>query len=151
MTCRVRSPFICSFLTSFLLQSLKRVVVVAATNRPDMLDPALLRPGRIDRKIYVSPPDELSRQQIIETELRKVPCEEGLHVEDTIAALVISTVGFSGAEVVSVFSEAALLAIDNGSEFLILKYIEEAIAKVVPQITADMLTFYNDIVKTFKI
>eukprot|EP00600_Ochromonadales_sp_CCMP1393_P016236 CAMPEP_0175033404 /NCGR_PEP_ID=MMETSP0005-20121125/21982_1 /TAXON_ID=420556 /ORGANISM="Ochromonas sp., Strain CCMP1393" /LENGTH=171 /DNA_ID=CAMNT_0016294021 /DNA_START=557 /DNA_END=1072 /DNA_ORIENTATION=- len=55
---------------------MKQVIVVAATNRPDMLDPALIRPGRIDRKVYVSPPDAESRKQILKIELSRMPLEE---------------------------------------------------------------------------
>jgi len=76
------------------VQGLKQVVMVAATNRPDLLDPALLRPGRIDRKIFVSPPDEASREQILRLSLKKVPLL--FDIEDIIVSLVSSTSGFSG-------------------------------------------------------
>lgn len=134
------------------MKSLKRVVVVAATNRPDMLDPALLRPGRIDRKIYVSPPDGLSRRQIIEHQLAKMPCDAGLLDETFVTSIVQSTEGFSGAEVVAVFSEAALLAIDEDCERLEERHVEEAVSRTVPQITPDMTAFYENISHTlFKV
>ena len=57
------------------VQPLRRVVIVAATNRPDLLDPALMRPGRIDRKVYVPPPDLASRREILAIALRGVPTE----------------------------------------------------------------------------
>lgn len=76
------------------VQGLKQVVMVAATNRPDLLDPALLRPGRIDRKIFVSPPDAASREQILRLSLSKIPLLFDL--EDMIVALVSLTERFSG-------------------------------------------------------
>lgn len=74
---------------------MKRLVVVAATNRPDVIDPALLRPGRLDRLVYVPPPDALSRREILRLSLAKVPCAGDVEHE----ALARRTEGFSGAEV----------------------------------------------------
>ena len=117
-----------------------------------MLDPALLRPGRIDRKIYVSPPDSLSRRQIIENQLSKMPCQERLSDEAFISSVVRGTEGFSGAEVVALFSEAALLAIDEDCERLEERHVEEAISRTIPQITPDMIAFYENISNTlFKV
>lgn len=77
------------------IQPLKRVVVVAATNRPDVIDPALLRPGRLDRLVYVPPPDMPSRREILRLSLAKVPAAAEVDRED----LARRTEGFSGAEV----------------------------------------------------
>lgn len=74
---------------------MKRLVVVAATNRPDVIDPALLRPGRLDRLVYVPPPDVLSRREILRLSLAKVPCASDVEHE----VLARRTEGFSGAEV----------------------------------------------------
>lgn len=63
------------------VQPLRRVVVVAATNRPDLLDPALMRPGRIDRKVYVPPPDLRSRREILAIALRGVPVDGDVDLE----------------------------------------------------------------------
>lgn len=76
------------------VQGLKQVVLVAATNRPDLLDPALLRPGRIDRKVFVSPPDDSSREQILRLSLGKIPLLFDLEL--VIENLVSSTKRFSG-------------------------------------------------------
>lgn len=81
---------------------MKRLVVVAATNRPDVIDPALLRPGRLDRLVYVPPPDKPSRRDILQLSLAKVP--KGVDVDPE--ELAERTDGFSGAEVSS--SEPAL-------------------------------------------
>lgn len=77
------------------IQPMKRLVVVAATNRPDVIDPALLRPGRLDRLVYVPPPDTPSRREILRLSLAKVP--KGVDVDP--GELAERTEGFSGAEV----------------------------------------------------
>lgn len=74
---------------------MKRLVVVAATNRPDVIDPALLRPGRLDRLVYVPPPDAASRREILRLSLAKVPCRGDVDLD----VLARRTEGFSGAEV----------------------------------------------------
>ena len=77
------------------VQPVKRLVVVAATNRPDVIDPALLRPGRLDRLVYVPPPDKPSRREILRLSLAKVPTGADVDPEE----LAERTEGFSGAEV----------------------------------------------------
>lgn len=87
---------ICQLLTELDgIQPVKRLVVVAATNRPDVIDPALLRPGRLDRLVYVPPPDTPSRREILRLSLAKVPCASDVEQE----VLARRTEGFSGAEV----------------------------------------------------
>ena len=82
------------------------VIVIAATNRPDVLDPALLRPGRFDRQVVVPLPDMLGREQILKVHMRKVP------IGDDVDAKVIArgTPGFSGADLANLINEAALFA-----------------------------------------
>jgi len=82
------------------------VIVIAATNRPDVLDPALLRPGRFDRQVTVSYPDVLGREKILEVHMRKVP----LGPDVTAMTLARGTPGFSGADLAHLVNEAALLA-----------------------------------------
>src|SRR5688572_20139672 len=82
------------------------VIVIAATNRPDVLDPALLRPGRFDRQVVVGLPDIRGREQILKVHMRKVPISEGV-VESVIAR---ATPGFSGADLANLVNEAALFA-----------------------------------------
>src|SRR5574337_291087 len=81
------------------------VIVIAATNRPDVLDPALLRPGRFDRQVVVPLPDLRGREQILKVHMRKVP------LADDVDATVIArgTPGFSGADLANLVNEAALL------------------------------------------
>lgn len=88
------------------------VVVIAATNRPEALDPALCRPGRFSRKVYVGEPDEEGRKKILAIHLRGVPLEEDLGL---ICNLVASlTQGFVGADLANIVNEAALLAARRG-------------------------------------
>lgn len=117
----------------------QRVIVVAATNRPDMLDTALIRPGRIDRKVYVPPPDRLSREQIFRLELLKIPTASDLDV----ARLAELSDGFSGAEVVAVCTEAAMLAMDESRDVITQDLLEQVAKSIKPQITQSMLEFYT--------
>lgn len=82
------------------------VIVLAATNRPEILDPALLRPGRFDRRVAVQPPDRLGRRQILEVHTRSIPLAAGIDLE----ALAASTPGMVGADLAQLANEAALLA-----------------------------------------
>eukprot|EP01034_Spumella_vulgaris_P022298 gene22298-28414_t len=126
------------------IHGLKQVIVLAATNRPDMLDAALIRPGRIDRKIYVPPPDSLSREQILRIELRKMPVRDNPDGSPLdLPRLVRLSEGFSGAEIVAVTSEAAMLAIEEDCTQLGEDHLLTAIAGIKPQITASMLQFYE--------
>lgn len=88
------------------------VVVIAATNRPDALDPALCRPGRFSRKVYVGEPDEEGRRKILAIHFRGVPLEEDT---DLVCNLVASlTQGLTGADLANIVNEAALLAARRG-------------------------------------
>src|SRR5919112_1561565 len=89
------------------LEILTNVVVIAATNRPDIIDPALLRPGRFDRLLYVPPPDRDSRLQIIRIHTKKKPLAEGINVEQ----LADHTDGYTGADIASLSSAAVMLAL----------------------------------------
>lgn len=94
-------------------ESEMRVVVIAATNRPEALDPALCRPGRFSRKVYVGEPDEEGRRKILAVHLRGVPLEEDTSI---ICHLIASlTTGLVGADLANVVNEAALLAARRGN------------------------------------
>ena len=88
------------------------VVVLAATNRPDVLDPALLRPGRFDRQIIVHPPDHKGRVDILKVHTRKVPLAGDVDLERVAAA----TPGMTGADLANLVNEAALLAARRGKD-----------------------------------
>ncbi len=102
------------------------VIVLAATNRPDVLDKALLRPGRFDRQIVVSAPDVKAREQILEVHSRKKRLSEDVDLK-TIAK---NTSGFSGADLENVLNEAALLAARRDMNEIGMKEIEDAMVKV---------------------
>jgi len=89
------------------LEILTNVVVIGATNRPDIIDPALLRPGRFDRILYVPPPDRESRLQIIKIHTKKKPLAEDVNIED----LADKTDGYTGADIASLSSAAVMLAL----------------------------------------
>ncbi|HID06781.1 MAG TPA: cell division protein FtsH, partial [Armatimonadetes bacterium] len=97
-----------------------------ATNRPDVLDPALLRPGRFDRRIVVDHPDARARKQILEVHLKGKPIAEDVDVE----VLARSTPGFSGADLANMVNEAAILAARRGKEEIGMAELEEALEKV---------------------
>lgn len=102
------------------------VIVMAATNRPDVLDKALLRPGRFDRQIVVSQPDVKAREQILEVHARK----KRLAVDVDLGIVAKNTSGFSGADLENVLNEAALLAARNNQTEITMKDVEDAMVKV---------------------
>ena len=102
------------------------VIVMAATNRPDVLDKALLRPGRFDRQIVVSQPDVKAREQILEVHARK----KRLADDVDLRIIAKNTSGFSGADLENVLNEAALLAARNNQIEINMKNIEDAMIKV---------------------
>jgi cell division protease FtsH len=102
------------------------VVVLAATNRPDVLDPALLRPGRFDRTVVVHPPDAKGREEILKVHTRKVP----LAPDADLAALARTTPGMTGADLANLVNEAALLAARRGARAVSQDLFLEALEKV---------------------
>jgi len=102
------------------------VILIAATNRPDVLDPALLRPGRFDRRIVVSLPDVRGRQGILEVHTRNTP----LHADVTLERVAKSTPGLSGADLENLVNEAALLGSRHGRDEVSMADMEEAKDKV---------------------
>jgi cell division protease FtsH len=102
------------------------VIVVAATNRPDMLDPALVRPGRFDRKITIQMPDLKDREEIIAIHMKGKPFEKDVSTEN----IAKRTVGFSGADIENMLNEAAILAAREGKKKIDTEDIEEAALKV---------------------
>ncbi len=102
------------------------VILIAATNRPDVLDPALLRPGRFDRQIVVDSPDLRGREGILQVHLRKIPTDDDVEV----STLARGTPGMSGADLANLVNEAALLAARKGKEKVFMEDLEEAKDKV---------------------
>ena len=130
------------------IQTLKNVVVIAATNRADILDPALLRPGRFDRIIFVPPPDRKSRLQILKVHVRKVPLAEDVDLEK----LADMTEGYSGADLEALVREAVMLALREKFEPrpISMKYFLQAMKSLKPSLTRDMLESYQRTYETLK-
>ena len=103
------------------------IILIAATNRPDILDPALLRPGRFDRQIVVDRPDRLGRRKILEVHTRGKPLAREIDVD----ALAGQTPGFTGADLSNLVNEAALLAARNGKREITQVELEEGIMRVI--------------------
>jgi cell division protease FtsH len=105
----------------------EHVIILAATNRPDILDPALLRPGRFDRKITVPPPDSKGREAILKVHVRN----KKLAPDVDLRVLARRTPGFVGADLENLCNEAALLAARRNKEFIDMKDFEDAIDRVI--------------------
>jgi len=103
------------------------VIILAATNRPDVLDPALLRPGRFDRQVVVGAPDILGREAILKVHARKKP----LDADVDLNSLAKNTAGFSGADLENMLNEAALLAARRNKNLIGMSEIEDAMVKVI--------------------
>ena len=129
------------------LEELNDLVVVAATNRPDILDPALLRPGRFDRLLFVGPPSEEERMEILKIHTRNMPLAKDVNLNK----IAERTVGYTGADLESVAREAGLLALreDIKSKIVKNKFFEEALKKVIPTISQEMVQKYKDVEENY--
>ncbi|RLF03199.1 MAG: AAA family ATPase [Thermoprotei archaeon] len=123
------------------IEKLEGVVVIGATNRPDILDPALLRPGRFDRVIYVPPPDEKARYEILKIHTRNMPLDSDVDLME-IARV---TEGFSGSDLEVLAREAGMLALreDINITKVSMRHFRSALSKVKPSITEDMIRYYK--------
>ncbi|MDV3103200.1 CDC48 family AAA ATPase [Thermococcus waiotapuensis] len=145
------------------IQENSGVVVIGATNRPDIIDPALLRPGRFDRLILVPAPDEKARLEIFKVHTRKVPLAEDVSLEE----LAKRTEGYTGADIEAVVREAAMLAMRKALQEDIIrpgmkadeirqkvkvtmKDFEEALKKIGPSVSRETMEYYRRIQEQFK-
>ena len=130
------------------LVSLQNVVVIAATNRLDIIDPALLRPGRFDRLIYVPAPDERGRLQIFKIFAKNMPLSHDVGSEE----LAHITKGYSGADIEAVCREAAMNALRRNieSKEVRLDDFKRAMEKAAPSITPEMENWYQNLAKQFR-
>jgi len=130
------------------IQVLKDVVVIGATNRPDILDPALLRPGRFDRVIFVPPPDIEGRYQILLIHTREMPLADDVDLR-RIAEM---TEGYTGADLEAVCREAALAAARENINIdrVYMRHFKAALEKVKPSIDAEQKREYERIIREFK-
>ncbi len=149
---RVTEQVVSQLLTEMSgISELEGVVVVATTNRPDMLDSALLRPGRFDRLIYVPAPDEKARLEIFKVHTKNMP----LKTVD-LKKLAKQTKGYSGADIEALSREAAMFVLREAVKYkkeakeITSKHFEKALKKVRPSITEDMFSKYQKAVENLR-
>ena len=127
------------------IEGRERVVIFAATNRPDILDKALIRPGRFDRLVYIPPPDAESREDIFTIVLK------GMKVEDNVDIKELSSMTelFSGADIAKVAREAGMMTLseDINAEFVKKEHIINAIKRTKSVITKEMIAYYEGFAK----
>ncbi len=130
------------------LESLKDVVVIAATNRPNLLDPAILRPGRFDRLVYMGSPDRKGRLRIFNIHTKNTPLAEDVDLE----TLADTTEGYVGADIESVCREAVMIALRENFDIekVEMRHFRDALKKVKPTITENIAQFYEKIEAQFK-
>ncbi|KXB05179.1 hypothetical protein AKJ49_01345 [candidate division MSBL1 archaeon SCGC-AAA382A03] len=129
------------------LEELENVVVIGATNRPDLVDPALLRPGRFDRVMLVPAPDKEARLEIFKIHTRETSISEDVDLQK----LAEKTKGYSGADIAAVCKEAAMLALrdDIETDTVEKKHFEKALKSVGPSITQDIADTYREFGKKY--
>ena len=120
------------------VEALDGVIVIAATNRPEMIDPALLRSGRFERVLHVPPPDEDSIREILKIHTEDMPIGK-FSLDDMAKPLS----GYTGADVEAVCREAALIAMRAKRKTITRKHFEEAIDRVRPTVTPQMMEYYE--------
>jgi transitional endoplasmic reticulum ATPase len=148
MGTRVTEQVVSQLLTEMSgIEEMEGVVVIATTNRPDIIDSALLRPGRFDRLIYVPAPDEKTRLEILKVHTREMPLK-GVSLEK----LAKETDGYSGADIEALAREAAMFALreDQKAKEITMKQFEKALKKIKPSITEDATTKYQKAVDDLK-
>jgi len=129
------------------LEDMNDVLVIGATNRPDMLDPALLRPGRFDKILLVGAPEDDGRLQILKIHTKKMPLAKSVNLND----IAKKTIGYTGADLESLVREAALIALRENKEAKAVeaKHFNEALKRVRPSVSKPLLEVYKKIEDTF--
>ncbi|MEM4672176.1 MAG: CDC48 family AAA ATPase [Sulfolobales archaeon] len=127
------------------IKPLRGVVVIAATNRPDLIDPALLRPGRFDRVIYVPPPDKKARLEILKIHTRRIPLASDVDLEK----LAEMTEGFSGADIEALVREAVMLSLREKLEVrpVSMEYFMRALKSIKPSLVGDVNRKYENAIE----
>ena len=129
------------------IEDLHNVIVIGATNRPDILDPALLRPGRFDRQVLVPSPDEKTRLEIFKIHTKNMPLK-GVDLKK----IARQTDGYSGADIEAICREAGINAIreDMNTKEVTKKHFDFALKESRPSITPDLVKFYENLTESFK-
>jgi len=130
------------------IESLENVVVIGATNRPDIIDPAILRPGRFDRMIFVPAPDYATRLQILKIHCANMPFAQDVDLEHVGS----QTGGYSGADLEAVVREAGLVSLrrDIETKNVTIEDFRDALERIKPSVTPDMENWYQGFGKRFK-
>jgi transitional endoplasmic reticulum ATPase len=135
---------------------LKNVVVIAATNRPDIMDPALLRPGRFDRIVYVPPPDEETRLEILRVHTRRIKISEEMR-DDYLRDLARRTEGYTGADLAALVREAAMLALrelirsgNSQGKVVDIEHFEEALKRVPPSLSKSEIAKFEEVSRNLR-
>ncbi|MCK4849684.1 MAG: AAA family ATPase, partial [Candidatus Heimdallarchaeota archaeon] len=123
------------------IEPMRDVVIIAATNRPDMIDPALLRPGRFDRVVYIPPPDEESRKKILAIHTKSMPLGDDVDID----RLAKETEFYVGADLEAICREAGMHALreDLNVEFVLWRHFEHALSTTHSSCTQDMMKWYE--------
>ena len=129
------------------LEDLKDILVIGATNRPDMLDTGLLRPGRFDKILLVNAPEEEGRLKVLEIHTKKMPLAKGVDIKD----IAKKTDGYTGADLEALTREAAMLALRESKEAKQVKkkHFNEALEKIKPSVNKPSIEFYKKIEDNF--
>jgi len=146
---RVTESIVSQLLTEMSgIEELKGIVVMAATNRPDIVDPALLRPGRFDKLVLVPPPNEKGRLEILKVHTKNMPLAKDVNLQE----IARKTEGFSGADLEALCKEAAMSALRESlkAKNVSKKHFEEALKKIKPSITKETIEFYEKFVERHK-
>ncbi|MFH1445022.1 MAG: AAA family ATPase, partial [Nanoarchaeota archaeon] len=146
---RVSENIVSQILTEMSgLEDLHNVVVIAATNRPDMIDSALLRPGRFDRQIVVPAPDEKARYEIFKVHTKKMPLEKSINLK----SMAKEAEGYTGADIEAICREAGMNALRENikSEIVTKKHFDEAMKNIKPSLTDSLKNFYDNMEKQIK-
>lgn len=125
------------------VEALEGVVVVAATNRPEMIDKALLRSGRFERVLHIPPPDEKSRKEILKIHTKGMPMGKF-----DVVSFAKKMADYTGADIEAVCREAALIAMRANKKTITKKHFEDAIGRVRPSVTPEMLEYYQKLETT---
>jgi len=129
------------------LENLEGVIIIGATNRPEIIDPALLRPGRFDRMLLVNEPDEEARRIILDIHTRNMPLKKV-----NLDKMADKMVGYTGADIEGVVREAAILALreDDKAKEVTTKHFNAALEEVTPSVTEDTVKYYAELGKKLR-
>jgi transitional endoplasmic reticulum ATPase len=125
------------------LERMNDVVIIGATNRPDILDPSLLRPGRFDELIIVGQPNREARKEIFKIHMKEMPLDDDVDIEE----LAEMSEGYVGADIEAICREAAMIALRENRETTHVKRVHfmKALEKVRPSIDEEMIEYYKEI------